>query len=876
VLSLDGLTRRRLLLAYGLAVVTTMATLLTITAGFGIGPDTPVIVFVIPVMLTAYVGGLIPGLFSTALSALSAIYFVSPPVHSWHIANPVDNKRWITLLLTGVLISLLSEAQHRSRLRTRKNETRLAAIIGSTMEAIITVDERLQITLFNPAAEKMFACHAAEVLGRRVEQFIPNLFDSAEHLRVSGQPNAALQSIGGGTEIFARRANGALFPIEASIAQMEVAQDRQFTVVVREISEKKEAEAVRARLAAIVESSDDAIIGRSLDGVITAWNRGAEKLYGYTAEEALGKPISLIVPTERQHELEKMLLTIRRGGSVDNLETVRLRKDGTLVSVSLITSPVRNSQGRVVEASTIARDITERKRAEAENARLTTAIDQAAEAVVITDTDGRIQYVNPAFTSVTGYSRAEAQGQNPRLLQSGRHDSKFYHGMWRTILNGMVWRGEIINRRKDGSFLDEEMTIAPVRDSAGKITNFIAIKQDITDRKRAEEALVRSQRILAQAEQLAQVGAWETGIANGELVGNSTLNWSDETYRIFGYAPGAVAASHPLFLEHVHPEDRMRVRDALSRAIADRTPYSVEHRIRRSDGTERTLLEHAEIVLDKRGQPERVIGAVADITERKRAEDEVRKLNQELEVRVKTRTAELQAAVTELEAFTSSVAHDLRSPVRHMAGFARILVDEYGRELNPAAREYLERIRSGATRMGKLVDDLLHLSRLGRRALNLQETNLQELAAEVVRELETETKGRHIEWRIGRLPPMVCDRVLLKQAFYNLLSNAVKYTRPRNPAVIELGCCENGGTNPIYVRDNGVGFNMSYAPKLFGIFQRLHREDEFEGTGVGLAVVQRVIQRHGGRVWAESEPGQGASFYFTLNPPTDGAQQNQA
>jgi PAS domain S-box-containing protein len=513
--------------------------------------------------------------------------------------------------------------RHRTAQALRRSEARLAGLIDSAMDAIITVEEEGRIILFNPAAEKMFGCSAAEAVGSLLDRFISKRWRAAhtEHLRAFGHSGVTSPKMGGDHTVFGLRADGIEFPAEVSISrQISPAGHRLFTAILR--------------------------------------------------------------------------------------------------------------------------DVTERKRTEAEHLRLMTSIEQCAETIIITDPKGTIQYVNPRFSEVSGYSREEAVGRNPRLLKSGKHPPEFFKEFWKAIRAGQTWHGEIINRRKDGTLYTDELHVAPVRDAAGNITHFISNQLDITERKRAEE--------------------------------------------------------------------------------------------------------------------------------------EVRELNQELEARVKTRTAELEAAITELEAFNSSVAHDLRSPLRHMAGFAKILVEEHGRELSLEAQEHLERIRSGAIRMGKLVDDLLDLARVGRRALNWQQTNLQELAAEVVRELEAETQGRQIEWRMGKLPLVVCDRALLKQAFYNLLSNAVKYTRRRNPAVIELGSSEEGGANPIFVRDNGVGFNMKHAGKLFGIFQRLHREEEFEGTGVGLAVVQRVINRHGGRVWAEAEPNRGASFYFTLSPPPDVAQQSQA
>ena len=920
--------------------------------------------------------------------------------------------------------ALNADLERRVEQRTEalgESEGRLAGVIQSAMDAIITVDEQQNILLFNAAAEKMFGSSPKDALGTPIERFIPQCFRAvhAAHIGKFSQSGVTSRSMGLLGKVWGVRANGEDFPIEASISQVEAGGKKLFTVILRDITERQRAEATRLRLASIVESTDSAILSKDLSGIITSWNKGAEVLYGYREDEVLGKHINLIIPPKLQEEELHFLLQVAEGKLIRHAETLRRRKDGTLVSVSSIVSPVRNSGGKVIGASAIAQDITERKRAEAalqekdhllsesqriahigswrldlkdpagllawseemyriygvtadafiptvesfldliapedqhamqkwiaacaagqrpgdlefrvilpdgtirfisgrgelqrdaENrpAQLTGSAQDITERKLAEDAlrdseerfqamangipqlawmaeaDGSIFWYNQRWYDYTGTTFQQMQGWGWQSV----HDPNMLPAVmerWKgAIAAGKPFEMEFPLRRADGVFRMFLTRIVPVKDAEGSVTRWFGTNTDISERKQVEERLagqaeeltrqtdelLRSRKIMEEQTLMLQsvLDSMEEGLVVADRQGKFVI-WNPAAERIVGL--GAADIPSQDWTEHygLYLADTMTPfpseQNPLARAIQGeittaeifvRNPELAEgvwieasgHPLKGADG-----VQHGGVV------------AFRDITQKKNADREIKELNEELEHRVIERTAQLEAANRELEAFTYSVSHDLRAPLRHIAGFAGILVEEFGPKLEPQAQHYLTRIIDGTRKMGQLVDELLTLARVGRQIPNLQVAGLDSIVAEVVALLMPEYEGRKVEWKIAQLPFVECDPMLMKLVFQNLISNALKYSRPRAEAVIEIGQIgTKDGKNAIFVRDNGVGFSMKYSNKLFGVFQRLHRAEDFEGTGVGLATVQRIIHKHGGRVWAEAELDRGASFYFTLS-----------
>ncbi len=405
-----------------------------------------------------------------------------------------------------------------------------------------------------------------------------------------------------------------------------------------------------------------------------------------------------------------------------------------------------------------------------------------------------------------------------------------------------------------------------------QVTGYYAAGQDVTDRKRNEVALRESEE---KYRQLVED-------ANSIILrlGPDGIIWyvNEFAERFFGFDPGELLGRDVVgtIVPEVDSEGQ-RTGDLVHTISRDPTAYTVNQNENiRKDGTPVYITWTNRAIFGDDGSPLGILCVGNDITRLKEAEEENRQLYAELEERVRQRTEDLAAANRELESFTYTVSHDLRSPLRAIDGYTYILLHEHQPELTGSAMRYLDQISQNARRMARLIDDLLNFSRTGRQALTIREIDPAVLVAEVLDDLAGERQGRDVRVTVGGLVPCRADPALLKQVYSNLIGNALKFTRNREVAEIEIGSVEEIGGPVYYVRDNGVGFDQKYANTLFQVFHRLHDAREYEGTGVGLAIVQRIVERHGGRIWVESEPNRGTTFFFTLDERNgDGAERGE-
>jgi PAS domain S-box-containing protein len=591
-----------------------------------------------------------------------------------------------------------------------------------------------------------------------------------------------------------------------------------------------------------------AILLLDTEGYVTTWNEGAERIKGYTEAEIIGQHFARFY-TAGDVQNGKPPFELKQALAMGQYEDNgwRVRRDGTLYWANVVITAVRDSHGVHTGFSKIVRDLSLRRQAE-EKLRtseewLRALVEGGKKYAIITlDPQGRVTTWNAGAQRIKGYEADEVIGQSisrfytPEDVQRGKPEQQLKTATETGQFEEDGWRV-----RKDGSRFWANVLISSLRNSDGKHLGFSKITRDLTDIMKAEEQ-ARNFFILS-LELLCIAGV------DGYF---KVLNPAWEN--TLGYTQAELCAKP--FWEMIHPDDLLVTQAAAKRITTAQPLNHFENRYRCKDGSYRWLLWKVALSTDA----QLMHCAATDITQLKQTEGEIAGLNKSLQLQ----NLELATANKELEAFSYSVSHDLRAPLRSIDGFSKAILEDYTDKLDSTGQDYLQRVRSSSQRMGQLIDDMLNLSRVSRGELLHESTDLSQIACDVISECRAASIARDVQVEITDGLVTEADPRLMRVVLTNLLGNAWKFTSKTEHARIEFGSAGCNGSTEYFVRDNGAGFDMAYAAKLFGAFQRLHTDKEFPGTGIGLATIQRIIHRHGGDVRAKSKPGEGATFYFTL------------
>ncbi len=768
----------------------------------------------------------------------------------------------VVALLLFVLLTVALIWQNR---RLRLTEVALSASASRYYDlydlapvGYCSVSESGLIQQANLTATKLLGVSKEELVGQPISRFIV-AEDEDNYLMVrkrldTGTPQACelrmIQS--GGRQFWAH--------LEVTVAQD--ASGLGYRIALNDISQRKEVEESlsrsEARNRAVAQSASDPIITVDSGGNIAGWNDGAKTIFGYMESEVMGQPVTLLMPERfRGGHLAGMDRLGSDGASTVIGKTVELnglRKDGSEFPLELSLAKWDTTDGCFVTG--IIRDISERKAAadslRRSEARFRQMFENNASILLLIDPDsGDLVDANAAAARFYGYS-VEA-------LRAKRIDQ----------INALTPK-EVAAERKRAMKLERNHFIFPHRIASGEIRTvevrstpievdgsilLFSIIHDVTESKRAEQALAESENRFSAVFSASPIGIVVRRVADGKI-----LEANDAALQLYDFRRDeAIGRTIDDLGIYACPEQRAEVAKKL---YEHGSIDCFEVDFRRSGGA-LGVMEMSARIIELRGE-QCLVAMLVDVTERKRHEEALRRLNEELELRIQERTHDLQIANRELESFSYSVSHDLRAPLRAIEGFSSLLEKEYGEKLDEQGRNYFRRVRGGATRMASLIDDLLNLSRISRQTMHRVSVDLSALAREVAEELRIAEPEREVECIIAPDIRAEGDLGLLRIALQNLIGNAWKYSSKRADARIEFGVCERDGTPAYFVRDNGAGFDAAYADKLFGAFQRLHAPGEFSGTGIGLATVKRIVDRHGGTVTAEGKVGEGATFYFML------------
>ena len=793
--------------------------------------------------------------------------------------------------LTGAVNMLVDITERKRAEETlRESEERFRAIVETTPECVKVIAADGTLLQMNKAGLAVVgAAGAEEVIGGSVYDLIaPEDRESFRDFnqRVCGGEKGSLEFDIIGLKGRRRRMETHAVPLrrpDGSIVQLGITHD---------ITERRKAEETRLLLGAIVDSSDDAIISKDLGGRITSWNLGAERLYGYTAEEAVGNSIMMVVPQDRRQEELEILARLQRGERVDHFETVRRRKDGKLLNVSLTISPVRDGKGRIIGASKIARDITERKRAEEAirtlNARLTedlaamTRMQQLSTRLI--QSGGIPELLGEILDAGIGITAAD-MGNIQLLDDAGKLRIVAHRGfnapfleLFDQVPDGMpacgsaLQKGERVivedvarspifagTRALDAMLAAEARAVqsTPLVSRAGKVLGMFSTHY--RQPRRPSERELRLLDLLArQAADLIERKRGEEGRSQLSAIVEATgdaiyaydfdgtiLTWNRAAEELYGYTPEQIIGRS---CDIIVPLDRRtELREVIQAgANGDRIIRNLETARMRRDGSVFPAVLTISPIRDESGKALALSVIARDITERKRAENELLRAN------------------ADLEQFAYSASHDLQEPLRTIKIYSELLVNRLGSAVEGEPAEFLEFLRHAATRMEFLVRDLLAYTQVARIDAPLEEVDANETLNEVLANLGGAIAESGAIVSCDKLPHVRARSAHVQQLFQNLIGNAIKYRSEDRPAEVHIGAERQDGFVIFTIRDNGIGIQPEYKEQIFGLFSRLHTADRYSGTGIGLAICKRIVERYHGRIWVESEPGRGSEFRFAL------------
>jgi len=910
-----------------------------------------------------------------------------------------------------------------------ESEQKLKIFFQNTPDGIYLCDLKGNIIDCNEATEKISGYKRDELIGNNFSKL--NLLSPKDIIKVAEL--LAKNSLGkktGPDDFTLTRRNGSLAHVEISTHPIKINKQNVVLGIARDVTSYQETEKRLRENEKMLSALLDNLPGMAYqcksdeNWTMLFVSNYCEELTGYKPDQLINNRVvsfnDLIHPDDREFVNENVKIALEKESNYE-LKYRIITSDNKKKWVWEKGLQVGIDDEGIIILEGVIQDITDLVTTEKDNKLLAFALNSAANGIVITDIEGNIEWINTAFSKLTGYSWQEVLGKNQRILKSNKHDNAFYKKIWDTITAGEIWYGELINKRKDGSLYTEEMTITPVKSKDGKIEHFIGIKKDITERIQAEEKLLQSEiifrlvwenssdgmrltneegitvlannsyckmmeksceeiigkpissvykmpkhnEVLSKYKKRFKVGIVpkyferEIELWNGnklyvelsnsylELPGQQKLvlsiirniterkkteiiqklqseklsnilegtnaglwEWNIETKELYINEIWAKMIGYSLeelepinfntWKDNVHPDDFEYVNNVLQKHINGETDYyDAEFRLKHKNGSWVWVNTRGKIISwSDDHRPLKMSGIHINISERKKAQEELKLYRDHLEELVKERTWKLEEKTVkieesqramrylledvneirkelewtnkkllkvneELESFSYSVSHDLRAPLRAIHGFSNKLERLLAGSLDNEQQRLLRVIKTNVVKMGDLIDALLDFSRMTRNKLISSKIDMNALVNEVCEEFKDEMTERNINLYIDKLPEARGDKKLLKQVLHNLLSNAVKFTNKTN-AKIQIGGVTKDYTVEYFVKDNGTGFDMKYSVKLFNVFQRLHSPDEYEGIGIGLAIVRRIIDRHGGKVWAEGELGKGATFFFTL------------